>query len=86
MCSRLVSVRVSREYSKMGHARIVEGYLTAERMSQFYSNFYPLLQPNEVRRQRGCLPKWYFGLLQDSTLAMMNIRLTLTMAFLADIC
>ncbi|OLP85098.1 putative phospholipase B-like 2 [Symbiodinium microadriaticum] len=32
---------------KMYSAGIVEGYLTAERMSQFYSNFYPLLQPNE---------------------------------------
>ena len=32
---------------KMYSAGIVEGYLTAERMSQFYGNFYPLLQPNE---------------------------------------
>ncbi|CAE7528575.1 plbC [Symbiodinium natans] len=32
---------------KMYGAGIVEGFLTAERMSQFYSNFYPLLQPNE---------------------------------------
>ncbi|CAE7227170.1 PLBD2, partial [Symbiodinium pilosum] len=32
---------------KMYSAGIVEGFLTAERMSQFYSNFYPLLQPDE---------------------------------------
>ena len=70
----------------------MEGYLTAERMSQFYSNFYPLLQPNEVQWQR-VSPKIgqcnqhvaHFGPPQDSTLAMMNIRLTL-IVFLASIC
>lgn len=32
---------------KMYSAGLVEGILTAERMSQFYTNFYPLLQPDE---------------------------------------
>lgn len=32
---------------KMYSAGLLEGLLSAERMSQFYSNFYPLLQPDE---------------------------------------
>jgi len=32
---------------KMYSAGLIEGFLTAERMSQFYTNFYPLLQPDE---------------------------------------
>ncbi|CAJ1422999.1 unnamed protein product, partial [Effrenium voratum] len=32
---------------KMYSAGLVEGILSAERVSQFYSNFYPLLQPDE---------------------------------------
>eukprot|EP00930_Biecheleria_cincta_P010377 TRINITY_DN11246_c1_g2_i1.p1 TRINITY_DN11246_c1_g2~~TRINITY_DN11246_c1_g2_i1.p1 ORF type:complete len:677 (-),score=114.48 TRINITY_DN11246_c1_g2_i1:139-2037(-) len=32
---------------KMYGAGVAEGLLTAERMSQFYTNFYPLLQPDD---------------------------------------